>query len=146
MGGAAPRDVPLSRSMSLRRHCPHSGAHSEQTFEKGSGFLTPAEAFLTHLRCCTRSVNPAAPFSNRVKNGRRAELLGIYFFFSFFCFRFSFGLRWDFFCCSLLPLSFFPLSPISDSPCLNRDSPDGSSQPLCSTREPVDNPQGNECR
>ena len=33
--------------------CPHSGAHSEQTFEKGSGFLTPAEAFLTHLRCCT---------------------------------------------------------------------------------------------
>ncbi len=39
--------------VTLRRHCPHSGAHSEQTFEKGSGFLTPAEAFLTHLRCCT---------------------------------------------------------------------------------------------
>jgi hypothetical protein len=27
-----------------------------------------------------------------------------------------------------LPLSFFPLSPIFGSPCLNRDSPDGSSQ------------------
>ena len=63
------------------------------------------------------------------KNGRRAELLGIYFFFSFFCFRFSFRLSWAFFCCSLLPLSFFPLSPISVSPCLNRDFPSYSSQP-----------------
>ena len=53
----------------------------------------------------------AAPFSNGVKNGRRAELLGIYFFFSFFCFRFSFRLRKAFFCCSLLPLSFFPYHP-----------------------------------
>ena len=41
-----------------------------------------------------------------------------YFFFSFFIFRFSFGLSWAFFCCSLLPLSFLPLSPISLSPCL----------------------------
>ena len=44
-----------------------------------------------------------------------SEGVGI-FFFSFFCFRFSFGLSWPFFCCSLLPLSFFPLSPISVSP------------------------------
>ena len=44
---------------------------------------------------------------------------GIYCFFSFFNFRFSFGLSWAFFCCSFLPLSFFPLSPISVSPCLS---------------------------
>ena len=69
----------------------------------------------------------AARFSNGSKNGRRTELLGIYFFLSFFSFRFSFGLSWAFFCCSFLPLSFFPLSPILGSPCLNRDSPDGSS-------------------
>ena len=53
---------------------------------------------------------------------------GIYLFFSFFCFRFCFGLSWAFFCCSFLPLSFFPLSPISVSPCLNPDPPDGFSQ------------------
>ena len=35
--------------------------------------------------------------------------LGIYFFFSFFNFRFSIGLSTAFFCCSLLPLSFFSL-------------------------------------
>ena len=40
------------------------------------------------------------------------------FFFSLFNFRFSFGFSRAFFCCSLLPLSFFPLSPISVSPCL----------------------------
>ena len=40
------------------------------------------------------------------------------FFLSFFNLRFSFGLSWAFFCRSLLPLSFFPLSPISVSPCL----------------------------
>ena len=47
--------------------------------------------------------------------------LGIYrlSFFSLFSFRFSFGLRWAFFCCSLLPLSRFPLSPISLPPCLS---------------------------
>ena len=39
-----------------------------------------------------------------------------YFFFSFFCFRFSFGLSFALDCCSFLPLSFFPLSPISESP------------------------------
>ena len=50
--------------------------------------------------------------------GPTPTTLGIYFFFSFFNFRFSFGLSWAFFCCSLLPLSFFPLSPISVSPCL----------------------------
>ncbi len=40
--GLAPS--PYDSGETLRRHCPHSGAHSEQTFEKGSGFLTPAEA------------------------------------------------------------------------------------------------------
>jgi hypothetical protein len=40
------------------------------------------------------------------------------FFFCFFDFRFSFGLRCAFFCFSLLPLSLLPLSPISVSPCL----------------------------
>ena len=40
------------------------------------------------------------------------------FFFSFFNFRFSFGLCRAFFCSSLLPLSFFPLSAISLSPML----------------------------
>ncbi len=46
-------------------------------------------------------------------------LPGIYFsFFSFFNLRFSFELSWAFFCCSLLPLSFFPLSPIFVSPYL----------------------------
>ncbi|MBA7545370.1 hypothetical protein ES705_37736 [subsurface metagenome] len=42
----------------------------------------------------------------------------LYFFFSFFNFRFSFGLSCALFCCSRLPLSFFPLSPISFSPFL----------------------------
>lgn len=40
------------------------------------------------------------------------------FFFSFFALRFSFGLGRFFCCCALLSLSFFPLSPISVSPCL----------------------------
>ena len=35
------------------------------------------------------------------------------FFFSLFSFRFSCGVRWAFFCCSLLPLSLLPLSPMS---------------------------------
>ncbi len=83
----------------------------------------PHSPQVLHLIC-----ESSGPFSNGVKNGRRAELLGIYFFFAFFCFRFSFRLSWAFFCCSFLPLSFFPLSPISVSPCLNRDSPGGSSQ------------------
>ena len=43
---------------------------------------------------------------------------GIYLFFSFFNFRFSFGLSRAFFFFSLLPLSLLPLSPISVSPCL----------------------------
>jgi hypothetical protein len=34
--------------------------------------------------------------------------LDIYFFFSFFAFRLSFSVSCAFFCCSLLPLSFFP--------------------------------------
>jgi hypothetical protein len=49
---------------------------------------------------------------------RRRMAPCIYFFFSFFSFRFSFGLSWAFFWCSFFPLSFFPLSPISVSPCL----------------------------
>jgi len=43
---------------------------------------------------------------------------GAFCFFSFFNFRFSFRLSWAFFCFSLLPLSFFPLSAIFVSPCL----------------------------
>jgi len=51
---------------------------------------------------------------------------GIYLsFFSFFFFRLSFALSCAFFCCSFLPLSLFPLSPMSVAPCLNRSSPDG---------------------
>ncbi len=42
--------------------------------------------------------------------------LGSHFLFSLFNCRFSFGLCWAFFWCSLLPLSFFPLSPISITP------------------------------
>ena len=45
--------------------------------------------------------------------------------FSFFFFRLSFALSCAFFCSSFLPLSFFPLSPISVSPCLNRHLPNG---------------------
>lgn len=37
-------------------------------------------------------------------------------FFSCFNFRLAFGSSWAFFCVSLLPLSFFPLSPIAVSP------------------------------
>ncbi len=51
--------------------------------------------------------------------GNHRKTPGIYCFFSFFNLRFSFGLSWAFFCCSFLPLSLFPLSPISVSPCLN---------------------------
>ena len=43
---------------------------------------------------------------------------GAFCFFSFFNFRFSFRLSWAFFCFSLLPLSFFPLSAIFVSPCV----------------------------
>jgi hypothetical protein len=43
----------------------------------------------------------------------------VYFwFFSLFNFRFSLGVCWATFCCSLLPLSLLPLSPISAPPCL----------------------------
>jgi hypothetical protein len=50
---------------------------------------------------------------------RHRIALEIYlFFFSFFDFRFSFGLRCAFFCFSLLTLSLLPLSPMSVSPCL----------------------------
>jgi hypothetical protein len=50
---------------------------------------------------------------------RHRIALGIHlFFFSFFNFRFSFGLCCAFFCFSLLPLSLLPLSPMSVSPCL----------------------------
>lgn len=38
------------------------------------------------------------------------------FFLSFFAFRFSFGVRIAFFCCSCLPLSLLPLSPIRTLP------------------------------
>jgi hypothetical protein len=41
-------------------------------------------------------------------------------------FRFSFSVSRPFFCCSLLPLSFLPLSPISYSPCLRMNVPFGS--------------------
>ena len=47
------------------------------------------------------------------------------FFFSLFSLRLSFGLSLAFFCCSLLPLSLFPLSPISDSPCPRRNTRPG---------------------
>ncbi|MHC4646648.1 MAG: hypothetical protein ACYTBJ_14210 [Planctomycetota bacterium] len=51
-------------------------------------------------------------------SGHRTPLGNYLFFFSFFNFRFSFAVSWAFFCFSLLPLSFFPLSPILVSPCL----------------------------
>ena len=71
-----------------------------------------------HVRL-TATMPPASDMtcSSRIK-WQAKKLPRVYFFFSLFCFRFSFGLRWAFFCCSFLPLSFFPLSPISDSPCL----------------------------
>ena len=49
---------------------------------------------------------------------RSPDITGNLFLFPFFNFRFSFGLSWAFFCCSFLPLSFFPLSAISVFPCL----------------------------
>ena len=55
---------------------------------------------------------------HRNASGHRTPPGNYIFFFSFFNLRFSFGLSRAFFCCSLLPLSFFPLSPISVSPCL----------------------------
>ncbi len=42
-------------------------------------------------------------------------------FFSLFSLRFSFGVRWAFFCCSLLPLSLLPLSPMSVFSVLEND-------------------------
>ena len=45
------------------------------------------------------------------------------FFFSCFSFRFSLGVRWAFFCCSRLPLSLLPLSPIAVTPQLNTNGP-----------------------
>jgi hypothetical protein len=48
---------------------------------------------------------------------RHGVLLICYrFFFSFFCCRFSFGVNFDFFCCSLFPLSLFPVSPMTIPP------------------------------
>ena len=52
------------------------------------------------------------------EGGDRAPLRDYLFFFSFFSFRFSIRLRAAFFWCSRLPLSFFPVSPMSVSPCL----------------------------
>ena len=48
---------------------------------------------------------------------------GASWFFSFFNFRFSFRVSWAFFCFSLLPLSFFPLSAIFVSPSANGVNP-----------------------
>lgn len=48
----------------------------------------------------------------------RVNMSIIYFFFSLFALRFSFKLDWAFFRSCFLPLSFFPLSPMSISPCL----------------------------
>jgi len=50
--------------------------------------------------------------------GPRSASGNYFFFFSLFNFRLSLGSCGLFFCFSLLPLSLFPLSPISDSPCL----------------------------
>ena len=44
--------------------------------------------------------------------------MSVYSFFSFFSFRLSLMLSWGFFRCSLLPLSFFPLSPMAVAPFL----------------------------
>ena len=65
--------------------------------------------------------------------GHRTALRIHLFFLSFLFFRFSFGVSWAFFCCSFLPLSLFPLSPISVSPCLNRSFPKG----VCSAASPT---------
>ena len=68
-----------------------------------------------------------APSDQRVcrRKPHRTSLDIYVFFLSFFFFRFSFGLSWAFFCCSFLPLSLFPLSPISVSPCSKRYFPNG---------------------
>jgi len=105
-----------------------------------SGCVTMGEGAVNSICCLVarkcpsvlKSLIPACPGSPRYENravgrlaqtrcsrsqcARRTELPGIYFFFSFFCFRFSFGLSFAVFCCSFLPLSLFPLSPISVSP------------------------------
>ena len=69
-----------------------------------------------------KTTNTPSPFYLRAYTwliSRHRIALGIYlFFFSFFNFRFSLGLRCAFFCSSLLPLSLLPLSPMSVSPCL----------------------------
>ena len=54
------------------------------------------------------------PRANILDPQRRSDSYS--FFLSFFCCLFSFGVSLAFFCCSLLPLSFFPVSPISSSP------------------------------
>ena len=70
------------------------------------------------------SARPLCPRLKGVLDGHichdssQDQLRDYLFFFSLFNLRFSFGSSWAFFCCCLLPLSFFPLSPISLSPCL----------------------------
>jgi len=65
----------------------------------------------------TQNLSFALPVLSLSKYGLRAPV-NYLFLFSFFNFRFSFGVSWAFFCFSLLPLSFFPLSTIPVSPCL----------------------------
>ncbi len=76
---------------------------------------------LRPLGAASRSANSSSTTSNplRERKGHQTAPDIYLFFFSFFFFRFSFGGSWAFFCCSFLPLSLFPLSPISVSPCLN---------------------------
>src|SRR5215208_588442 len=51
-----------------------------------------------------------------IESGGDQPGINLFFFFSFFCFRFSLGFNLGFFFCSLLPLSFFPLLLIIVSP------------------------------
>lgn len=81
-------------------------------------FILPIRWLCRHLRPFELSLLVTDTQLPCLISGHRAALGMDLFFFSCFNFRFSFGLSWAFFCCSFLPLSFFPLSPISVSPCL----------------------------
>ena len=117
----APTFHSLIRQRRLRRGWRgRRGSDSHPTTEP----TTPVAMTSGNVPCSVR--HTASSFDWAVTGPCRASSCYLSFF-SLFCRRFSVGVRWAFFCCSLLPLSLLPLSPMSVFSMLENEC----SSPLC---------------
>src|SRR5215216_3402341 len=85
--------------------------------DRNSGIIRGRGQWLQYRPAVPESVHPSWTGYHRESGGDQPGI-NLFFFFSFFCFRFSLGFNLGFFFCSLLPLSFFPLLLIIVSPFL----------------------------